>query len=52
MGKDKNRRQPSDRGPRQPAGAVDPSGDRGAGPSGQEPAQSPRGKRQKRFGHN
>jgi hypothetical protein len=52
MGRNKNRRQPADRSPQQRDTAAGPSGDRVDSPSVREPAQPPRGKRQKRFGHN
>jgi hypothetical protein len=52
MGKNKNRRESGGRPPQERGTVAAPAEDRVEAPSAQEPMQSPRGKRQKRFGHN
>jgi hypothetical protein len=52
MARNKNRRESGGQRPQERHTVAAPSGDQMETPSPQEPMESPRGKRQKRFGHN
>jgi hypothetical protein len=52
MGKNKNRSESANQRPQERDTVAAPTEDRMENPSAQEPMQGPRGKRQKRFGHN
>jgi hypothetical protein len=52
MAKNKNRREAGGRRPQERETVAVPTEDQMEAPSAQEPTAGPRGKRQKRFGHN